>query len=146
MEYLQDHSGLPLDEKSHVNFTAVAKNAMYTTLEAALPVRRRRLVRRYSAGNHAACPVSTSTATAQPPGDSPCGPAADDVQVQIQLGRRGQAERAGRRRYHEPDDVEPGGKPFSTFDSIGATWSFSGFRLRARCHWKRASLWRPTRQ
>ena len=36
MEYMQDHSGLPMGDESLVKFTAQSKNEMYTTLEAAL--------------------------------------------------------------------------------------------------------------
>ena len=35
-EYLQDHSGLPMDEESRVQFTSQPKNEMYTLFEAAL--------------------------------------------------------------------------------------------------------------
>ncbi len=36
MEYLQEHSGLPVGQESLVEFTLESKNEMYTTLEAAL--------------------------------------------------------------------------------------------------------------
>lgn len=36
MEYMQDHSGLPIGEESMVQFTVQAKNEMYSELEAAI--------------------------------------------------------------------------------------------------------------
>ena len=36
MEYLRDHSGLPIGEESMVKFTPQSKNEMYTLTEAAL--------------------------------------------------------------------------------------------------------------
>src|SRR5262249_23104037 len=72
------------------------------------------------------------------------GAPADDVEVEVDLGGSGDAKRRRRSsRAHGPEEL---GSPRSSFVSIGATWSLSGLRLRARCHWKRASLWRPTRQ
>ena len=36
MEYLRDHSGLPMDDGSQVKFTPQSKNEMYVLYEAAL--------------------------------------------------------------------------------------------------------------
>ena len=36
MEFMRDHSGLPFDDESQVQFTMQSKNEMFTTLDAAL--------------------------------------------------------------------------------------------------------------
>ena len=76
------------------------------------------------------------------------GAPSDHMEIEIDLGPRPKAEGwagGGLGRRAQPP-LPFGSSPCWSFASMGATRSASGLKASARCHWKRASLRRPSFQ